>query len=193
MNSKTQNPNIRDMVLAKAAGLIARRGPKGWSAADLAKECGLAKNTLYKIIGSKEQLVETIVLDQIEATTGLLTAIIQRENDYRSAVRRMIHDGPSFLSERPRVAFPEIFLEFPSIESKARARQKRAAAAIIEFIEHGQGNGDIRKDMAPEFLYDLVRGIVEHYTRSGLEGEPLAEALRGAFTCLSEGVRLGKW
>ena len=181
------------MVLQKATGFIAGRGPKGWSTAELAKECGLAKNTLYKIIGSKEQLLETIVMGQIDMTTDLLKTIIRQESGYRSAALRMLEDGPSLLAERPRVTFAEIFLEYPSLEQKTVEHQKKAAAEIIQFIRLGQRDGFVRGDIEPEFLYDLIRGIVDHYIRSGLIGVPFADALHKAFICLREGVRLGDW
>jgi AcrR family transcriptional regulator len=193
MNNKVQKPEVREMVLQKAAEFIANRGPKGWSTAELARRCGLAKNTLYKIIGSKEQLFEAIVLGQIDTTTDMLKAIIRREDGYRSAALRMVEEGPSLLAERPRVTFPEIFLEYPSLERKALDHQTSAAAEIIHFIRLGQADGHVRDDMQPEFLYDLIRGIVEHYTRSGLTGDAFADALHRAFTCLREGVRLGDW
>lgn len=193
MNAKVQKPEIRDMVLQKATEFIAKRGSKGWSTAELARECGLAKNTLYKIIGSKEQLVETIVLEQINTTTDLLKSIIRQASSYRSAALRMVQEGPSLLAERSRVTFPEIFLEYPSLERRCLEHQKKAAAEIIRFIRQGQTAGHIRGDIEPEFLYDLIRGIVEHYIRSGLAGGAFAAALHKAFTCLREGVRLGDW
>jgi AcrR family transcriptional regulator len=193
MNAKTHKPEIRGMVLQKAAGLIARQGPKGWSTAELARECGLAKNTLYKIIGSKEKLVEAVVLEQIDATTAFLKAIILHETGYRPAALRMVEEGPSFLASKPRVAFSGIFLEYPALERRALEHQKKAAGEIIRFIRRGQAENHIRGDVEPEFLYDLVRGIVEHFARSGLEGRLLAEALVKAFVCLREGVRRGNW
>jgi AcrR family transcriptional regulator len=193
MNIKAKKPEVQVLVLHKAAELIARRGPKGWSTAELAKACGLAKNTLYKIIGTKEQLVETIVLGQIDTTTHLLKSIIQESAGYRSAALRMLEKVPAFLAASPRVTLPEIFLEYPSLEGPAIRHQDAAASEIIAFIRQGQKNGDIRSDVEPAFLYDLVRGIVEHYTRSGLEGAALVLALRKAFICLREGVRKGNW
>ena len=190
---KTNNPDIQALVLRKAAEFITKRGVKGWSTMDLARETGLAKNTLYKIIGSKEKLCEKIVLDQIDATTALLKGIIQNETGYRSAALRMMEVGPSYLAVRPRVTFPEIFLEYPAMEAKALCHQQEAAWAILEFIERGQQEGHIRRDVEPEFLYNLIRGIVEHFTRSGYEGERLEEALYKAFQCLREGVRTGNW
>lgn len=193
MNVKAQKPEIQELVINTAAGLIAKKGPKGWSTAELARECGMAKNTLYKIIGSKEELVETIVLGQIDATIDLLKNIIHQAKGYRAAASRMFREAPGFLADRPRVTLPEIFLEFPALADKARKHERRAATEIMEFIRQGQKKKHIRNDMKPEFLSDLIRGIVDHYTRSGLEGETLSKALLKAFTCLREGVRLGDW
>lgn len=193
MRTKAQKPDIQALVLQTATDFIARRGPRGWSTAELARKCGLAKNTLYKIIGSRERLVQAIVLSQLDSTTGLIKDIIRQEKGYRPGARRLLEEGPAFLAGRPRVTFPEIFLEFPGVARSALEHQKKAAAEIIEFIRLGQAGGHIRGDMEPEFLYDLVRGIVEHYTGSGLQGDSLADALRKAFTCLREGIRLGDW
>lgn len=193
MQKKTQNSDIQRLVLEKAAGFIAGRGPKGWSTAELAKACGLAKNTLYKIIGSKKELTEKIVLDQIDATTTLLNRIIQDSSGYRDAALQMMGEAPPFFARRPRVTFAEIFLEYPAIERKARDHQKASASRIIEFIQKGQSEGHIRSDVEPEFIYNLVQGIVDHYVRSGLTGQDLAAALAKAFTCLREGVRRGDW
>lgn len=95
------------MVLKKTAGLIARRGSKDWSTAELTGECGLAKNALYKIIKTKEQLIETIVIKQIDATIGLTTDIIKREDDYKSAALRMIETGPFFFRKDTERRIPE--------------------------------------------------------------------------------------
>ena len=193
MYVKAQKPEIQKLVINTAAGLIAKKGPKGWSTAELARECGMAKNTLYKIIGSKEELVETIVLGQIDVTIDWHKNIIHQTKDYRAAASRMFKEAPGFLAARPRVTFPEIFLEFPALADKAREHERRAASEIMAFIRQGQKEKHIRNDMEPEFLSNLIRGIVEHYTRSGLEGEALSRALLKAFTCLREGVRLGDW
>ncbi len=193
MNNKTQDSQIQALVLEKAAGLIAARGPRGWSTAELARSCGLAKNTLYKIIVSKQELIEKIVLDQIDATTGLLGQIIRASDGYRETALRMLAEAPSFLARRPRVTFPEIFLEYPEIERKALDHQDRAAARIIDFIRRGQAGGHIRGDMEPEFIYNLVQGVIDHYVRSGLTGRELADSLTNALTCLREGIRVGDW
>lgn len=193
MRAKADNPEIQERVLQKAAEFFAKRGVNGWNTFDLARETGMVKNTLYKIIGSKENLAEKVLIEQIKVTTDLINRIIQEEGDYRQAARRISKEGPVFLSKRPHVTMTELFVEYPAIEPIVLEYQAKAASLAVEFIKKGQSEGHIRNDVEPEFLYDLIRGIVEHYTRKGLEQEHLTQALIKAMGCLRKGVRLGEW
>jgi AcrR family transcriptional regulator len=190
---KIHDPEFRALVLRKAIELIVRRGVKGLNMADLARASGLAKNTLFKIIGSKERLIEAVVIYQMEHSLSLLTTIIREEGEYRAAAGRILEELPLFLAEGPRVPASEIFLQYPAIHRTAEEFQKKAATAVIAFIRKGQKEGHIRDDVTPEFLSDLIRGIVDHYSASGLRGEALKDALADAFHCLREGVRRGEW
>ncbi len=193
MRAKANNKEIENMTLETAAGFIARRGLKGWSMTDLARACGLAKNTLYKIVGSKEELVEQIALDQIEYLDNNYLRIIQNTDGYQSAARMMFAEGPKYIAKRPRILLPDVFVEYPAIKQKILEKQQQAASRVIEYMKVGQKEGHIRSDVDPEFLYNLLQGIIDHYVRSGFEGDDLTEALTKAFRCLREGVRLGDW
>jgi AcrR family transcriptional regulator len=190
---KTNNPEIRDLVLDKAIEIMLQRGVKGLNMADLARSSGLAKNTLFKIVGSKEVLIETVVTRQMESSLSSLTMIIREGEGYQETAKRILKEYPLFLADNLRVPAPEVFLEYPAIQKKAEEFQKKAATAVIAFLKKGQKEGHIRDDVTPEFLSDLIRGIVDHYFRSGLRGEALKGALVKAFHCLREGVRRGDW
>ena len=190
---KAENPDVIAKVLGLARELIRARGVRGWSMSDLAREAGLAKNTLYKIAGSKETLVERLVIDQLEGTLFFLVRIIDNEQDYRPSAKRIMAEAPRFLVGAPRLAFSEIFLEYPAIEKKAVQYRAETYQALKNFVRKGMVEGHIRDDVTPEFLMGLIQGIVDHYLSSGLRGEALREALIMAFRCLREGVRRGDW
>jgi AcrR family transcriptional regulator len=193
LEMKTNKPEIRDLILDKAIEIIVQRGIKGLTMEDLASASGVAKSTLFKIVGSKEKLVETVVIDQIERSLSSLTAIIGESKDYRGTARRILKEHPLFLSDSLKVPAPEIFLEYPTIRKKVEQFQKRATSTVIGFIEKGQKEGHIRDDVEPAFLCDLIGAIADHYFASGLRDEALKNALIKAFHCLREGVRRGDW
>jgi AcrR family transcriptional regulator len=190
---KVNNPDIKSLVLRRAAELIANRTVKGLTMAELARLTGLAKTTLFKIVGSKEKLLEMVVLSQMETSIGLLATAIQEEGEYRPAARRIVKDHPAFLADSFRIPFTEVFLEYPALETTVGEARKKSTAVILDFIRRGQNEGHIRDDVSAEFLFDLSRAIVDHYTAAGLHGDTLKKALTDAFRCLREGIRKGDW
>ena len=190
---KAENPDVIAKVKDLAFELIHAKGVRGWCMSDLARKAGLAKNTLYKIAGSKEGLIERLVIDQLARTLTLLVSIIESEKEYRPAARRVLSEAPGYLAAAPRLAFREIFLEYPAIEKNTGQYREKANLALRDFLRKGMVEGDIRNDVTPDFLIDLIQGIVDHYLGSGLSGEALQDTLTKAFRCLREGVRQGDW
>ena len=190
---KINNPELQSRILEKTLEFIAARGVKGWNTAELARETGVAKNTLYKMIGSKEKLVEQVVLAQMRFTNELIKKIIREEADYRPAIKRMLREAPAYLARQPRVALAEILLEYPSIAPKLLAYRQEVSDEIRSFILKGMNEGHLRSDVTPEFINSLLQGIIDHFTHSGLGRDELESALKSAFMCLREGMRLGDW
>ena len=186
---KVRNADIQNMVLEQTRQMIVARGLKGWNMVDLAKQSGLAKQTLYRIIGSKEKVIERVVLSQMEKTFGYLNLIVAESSDFREFATRFIKEAPGFLAMVPRITLPEIYLEYPAIEKKATEFQIEITRPMLDFFHKAIAEGYIRDDITAEFLFDLARGgMLEHYIRSGLTGEKLQEALGLAFKCLYEGT-----
>ncbi len=186
---KVHNTDIQKMVLEQTRQMIVAKGLKGWNMVDLAKQTGLAKQTLYRIIGSKEKIIERVVISQMEKTFGYLNRIVIESSDFSEFASRFIEDAPGFLSTVPRFTLPEIYREYPAIEKKANEFQRNITRPMLDFFKRGIAEGFIRDDISAEFIFDLARGgILEHYIRSGLTGEKLQGVLGLAFKCLYEGV-----
>ena len=186
---KVRNTEIQQMVIEQTLQMISTRGFKGWNMMDLAKQAGLAKQTLYRIIGSKEQVIERVVFFQMEETFKGVDLLMEESANYGEFIKRFIAIGPRYLSKVSRFSLTEIYREYPAIEKKANEYMKKVYSTRIEFFQRGIDEGYLRDDITPEFLLDLVRdGILEHYIRSGFTGEKLEKALGLAFKCLSEGT-----
>ncbi len=186
---KSSNDTIRDRVVRTARELLRRHGLKGWNMDDLARETGLAKNTLYKIIGSKENLLEQAILSKMREDHAHIEAIIQEEKDYMTAVARMTECFADLVKNNFDYVIPSIFLEYPEIEKKIRTSRKAILAALSTFIERGVEIGMVRDDMSPDFILDLVEGIVLHYYRTGLTGDRFEMSFQCAMDCLVHGLK----
>jgi AcrR family transcriptional regulator len=112
---KVCNEVIRKRIIQTTCDLLRRNGLKGWNMDILAHETGLAKNTLYKIIGSKEQLLEEVVISKMIQDLEHIDLITQEEKDYMTAVNKMIEKFIDLTKNNNFI--PRIYFEYPSIET----------------------------------------------------------------------------
>jgi len=114
---KIHNEHIREKVNKCAKKLLYTHGVKGWNMTMLAAEAGLARNTLYKIIGSKEKLVETIVLYQLRERAESILDFIRKDGNWSDkeaaietlgrAIRRFAKDMSLF----EPIIVPQVYRE----------------------------------------------------------------------------------
>ena len=186
---KACNADIKERIVQTTCELLRRHGLKGWNMDVLAHEASLAKNTLYKIIGSKENLLEQAILSKMRQDLHQIRQIIKEEKDYATAVNRMTDKFADLTKNNFDTVIPSIYREYPTIEKRVKASQREITAFIIDFIQDGIAMGLIRDDMTPEFILDLIEGIILHYFQSSLSGAEFKKAFRCAMDCLINGLR----
>ncbi len=186
---KVSNADIRDRVILTTRELLRKRGLKGWNMDLLAQEAGLAKNTLYKIIVSKERLLEEVILSKMREDLVQIEQILDEEEDYEKAVSRITKRFADLVKDNFDYVIPSIYLEYPALEKNVRAAQKEIYTSLNAFILKGIAKGVMRDDVSPEFVLDLAEGIVLHYYRSGCTGEKFETAFQSAMDCLVNGLR----
>ena len=186
---KSCNADIKERIILTTRDFLRRHGLRGWNMDLLAQETGLAKNTLYKIIGSKEQLLEQVIISKMRQDLFHIDRIINEEKDYETAVNRIIEKVVDLTKNSVANVIPNIYFEYPSMEKKIKSSQKELTTTISQFIQNGMDMGRIRDDLTPEFIFDLIEGIVIHYFRSGLTGAEFEKAFQCSMDCLINGLR----
>ncbi len=186
---KVSNADIRNRVIRTTGELLYKHGLKGWNMDILAQETGLAKNTLYKIIGSKERLLEEVVLSKMRRDHVEIDKILHEEKDYATAVNRITERFADLVKDSFDKVIPDILIEYPGIEKNVRSSYKEIYASLIAFILKGMDQGVMRDDVTPDFIIDLVEGIILNYLRSGYTGDAFERAFQCAMDCLVNGLR----
>lgn len=186
---KFNDVNIEQRILQKTADLILRRGIKGWNMDQLSQEVGLAKNTLYKIIGSKEGLIEKIIIENIRSVQKQIAGVIANEKDPLVALEKVVIIFPNLLNNNCIDSMQEIFIEYPAIEKSVRRHQDEITESIIYFIDKCIQEGIIRSDITKEFMFEMLKGLVLHLIKNDTKGEEMSKELEVAFNCLMNGVR----
>jgi len=185
---KCNDSQVEERIYRKTKELITSKGIKGWHMDHLAKESGMAKNTLYKIIGSKENLILEVVLNDLKQVEEEFKALLMLGDE------KLITQKLSDLISRNIIDFiggylNEVLLEYPSLEDKVKANEDNIRNMIVTFIIMGQSQNQFKKEVDPRIFFESILGIILHQVRLGYSGDVLSDKIEKAFTYMLEGIK----
>lgn len=179
----------KDLLYNIAQKFIFERGIGNWNMDDLAKDAGITKRTLYKIIDSKEKLIEEILIGFIKGTHEEINRIINNEDDYFAAAYAIMKKFPELINRMNSHFIRDIYLQYPEMENVVNARRNELSAGVISFIDKGIRNGYLRKDLNPEFILQLFLAQVTYFIKYSGSEVVFADQLTQAFDALLKGIR----
>lgn len=160
-----KNDQIPDNIVRAANTLIFTRGIKGWNMDDCACEAGITKRTLYQYIASKEKLIEFVLLNFITETQNSITAELSSCPDFHSGFKKIQELFPSLIIKMDALIMRSIFLTYPDIEQKVVAAKKDLTCGLICFLEKGQKDGHLRKEIRAETILEILQALVIYYIK----------------------------
>ncbi|MBI9077941.1 MAG: TetR/AcrR family transcriptional regulator [Desulfatibacillum sp.] len=191
---KVDNQHVQQKVYDCAKKLLFSHGVRGWNTDMLAEESGMAKNTLYKIIGSKEKIVEQIALDQVRENAESVVTFLLKNMDWTDkqktmqAVQTAMEQFTGNMSHFEPVILPQIYRQYPAIEPKINALVKDLSLLAYEFFSLAKQHGFIRQDVDPEVVMDMARAMVAHYIQQGADKALFEDRLKKAFDYVLRGI-----
>ena len=185
---KFNDKQSEQRVLDKTAELLSRRGIRGWNMDQLAAEAGLAKNTLYRIIGSKEQLIERVMLNYCRSGHLRIINIIDREDGYMETLKAIMDEYPEHMNSLYADFFQEVFLEYPSLEKSMRSYRDEMTIRITDFIRRGIAEGYLRENLQAESVFELLQAIILFFVQTGFKGPELSGKIHEGFYCILYGI-----
>lgn len=186
---KYKDQKIVERLYKKTRELLLIQGVKGWNMNTLAAESGIAKSTLYRIINSKEELVLSIILEDMrQIEIDIKKILLEAEN---ADVTKEISN---FASEKVPLVFgnylKEAILEYPELEDKVKENEDTIRQIVFMFLEYGQQRGQIKKDIDPLTIFELLMGIILHFVRIGYSGDVLSKKIYHGFNYIFYGIRV---
>jgi AcrR family transcriptional regulator len=185
---KINNTVIQKNIIALTEKLLLKHGIRGWNMDTVAHEAGMAKNTLYKIIGTKEQLIEKIVISRLRANVDAIVGIFKGEPDFLRAVevgsRHLAHG----ISEDNPLVLGQVFREYPAIKAKFDAIAAKLSTSIHDYLNRAKKSGIIRKDIDNDILISSVTAIINHYISRNYRGRDFEVRMFTSFTYLLRGI-----
>ena len=179
----------RKLVYEVARKFIFEMDIRAWSMDMLAAEADITKRTLYRIVPSKESLVEEVMLEMTEEIYDQFTSIIENGNDYLSTLEEITRALSTSMSKTIiSLSWQRIFSEYPSIQNSVIQRRDEINAVIIDFIKVGIDNGALRSDLSPEFVAEMGQALFFYFLHISGDEDTLRENFIKAFHHLIHGI-----
>lgn len=140
---KVGDAHIEEIVLSKTKDLLLNFGVKGWNMNDLSDACGMSKRTLYKIIGTKEDLLTTISKNSISVNNARLEKFLASKRPFPTLLTNLTMHIIDGFDDYTLGHIKAIRVEYPRIEEMEKTYLIQHRALFIRFFEKGINEGCI--------------------------------------------------
>ncbi len=137
--------------------LIKTFGIKGWNMDMLCSELNIAKDTLYRIIKTKEKLLNDMMDDILSRHEGVVDEIIKEEVDFNIVLEKLSIKIASLLSDFGTLQVKSLFKEYPTIEQSVNDYALRFDDKVSNFLRSGIEDGMVKSDVDVELIAKSVR------------------------------------
>lgn len=172
--ARTASETVRKAVMEAALTLLAEQGYLKTTMEGIAARAGAGKQTLYRRWGSKADLYLELYEDLIPPTALDLDTGSTRADLEGLLTRLFVIYGNTQINR----ALAGLVAELPHAPDFAdRMRErflKKRRGMIATIAQRGVARGELRADIDPEFVSDLISGAV--WFRVLLEHQPLDQA-----------------
>lgn len=138
-----------------AAVICLARHP-GATMAEIAKEAGLGRVTLYGHFAARSELVDAVVVRVIERGEVTLSAV-DLDGDPRDAMARLIHSSWRLVDESRAVLAAA---QDELTPDRIRRLHEAPASRVETLIERGRRSGHFREDMPVSWLVSVLHQII---------------------------------
>jgi len=173
MEGKKEAKNAKlARIVETAERLFCSRGIAETSMDDVAEAVPVAKMTLYKYVGGKDQLLDLVLDALLERGKADFAEMLERSPSPLDALkalaqyRGMDHINGVFVRDLMRL--------HPDKAKRIIAVQQQTVTPMMErLIFEGQQSGQFRKDLSPHVVLLFLMGLKDFVARSDAMGGPL--------------------
>lgn len=186
--AKSDKFEIQERVTKVAMDMMLKFGLKGLNMVELAKECGLAKATLYKIIGTKEDLVREIAFEIFNVNIIKILEPYKTVNDPVLATQEFLDNYLSYAIAGQKILIQQIYKEYPLIEKDVDEKYEDEISFVYKRYSEWQNSGLIRDDFNVQYCIDALQSLNDIYLIRNYSEEETMDRLRTAFRCMIRGM-----
>jgi AcrR family transcriptional regulator len=162
---KTNNADILNKLHEEALNGILTFGVKGWTMDTLCRKCGLAKDTLYRIIGSKEDLVKNALIKEIRKNNQIIIELMNQDKYYFDVFREIITFSSDFVARFSSEMITQVFYEYPTIEKAISDEMEQVFHFYQVFLEEGKKTGQLKENVDTRLFMNIIHACVMQFLK----------------------------
>ena len=185
----------RTSILRAAAEVFLDHPFEQASIAEIAERAGCVEGTIYTYFGSKRELLDAVLADFYDRLIGDIELQLERLSGSRARLEFLVRRHLRIGAEEPRVAaliIRESRTQTVYFGSALHALNRRYSRFLLRALADAQACGEMRADLDPRLVRDMVFGGLEHVVWNALgRGQPLDVDARAAMlvSLLIDGLR----
>ena len=163
----------RAAILAAARRVFSERGFEGASISEIAALAGMAEGSIYKHFLNKRDLLFQVMRQFYERITADVEAEALRRRGVAERLTYVVRRQFEVFAEDKglcRLFIREIRTADDYYDSLVHALNRRYTATVVKVIKDGITAGEVRRDVDPRLVRDLIYGAIEHLTWKTVSG-----------------------
>lgn len=185
---KYNDQAVFETILDKTKQLLMSRGVKGWNMDQLAYESGLAKNTLYKIIGSKENAIVEAMIRDINRISMTIRNVLLSEDTPPPSLETIAKMFCSLLAEIHGDYFNEVLTEYPGSAGKIKENKELANETVAAVIDIYVSRGVLRDDISGEIVHNIIDALITFYMDKERDPEIIGQKMLQSLEYMMTGI-----
>lgn len=183
----TEPQDRRELIVATAAEMFARKGIKATTVREIADAVGVLSGSLYHYFKSKDEIVQEILVEFLEETRARYAEVLARGDDVEQTLRELVLASLRVASERPSAtAIYQNQLQYLRDRPEFKEGSAEVQRVWLELIARGVAEGVFRDDISPRVFYRLIRVAVwmswrDQQSDSRYSTEQLTDAITSVF------------
>ncbi len=153
---------IREWILERSTDRFLSQGFSSFTMDEIARDAGVSKKTLYRLIPSKNKLIVMVLGHQIEIIEKKQNVILEDSSmGFKARLEAMFRIIFEFYSRIGAKSLQDIERLSPEIWEMVRQRRKSALDRVIRLLEEGRLERQIRNDIPSNFLGRYFQSTID--------------------------------
>jgi AcrR family transcriptional regulator len=165
------HPPGRTKIVEAMKALLEQKEFGAITTAEIARNAGVTEALIYKYFQDKRDLLHQILGEYLERYFLQFQTDLKGIKGALNKLRKLIWGHLNVYSTN-RVFARILLLEvrnYPDYyRSETYERVKRYSNVLLDIIEEGVANGEIRTDLPPKFMRQVILGSMEHVCLTGI-------------------------